>query len=294
MAFEIGGLIGHDGVADRVGFVEGVVGEVVDVIINLLGSILWDAVGHAPLDVPLRIAVDERLPLLLDLLGLFFRDGTAHHVCAAQRVPGQLLEDHHDLFLVDDAAVGDRQNRFQAGMQVADLAGIQFAGDEPWDGIHGARAIEGDDSGQVLDGLRLHLNTDAGHAGGFHLENAGGAAAIEHFKGLRVVVRQLGQLEVRFPPLDELLGVVQHSQVAQAQEVHLQQTQLLQGGHHILGHHALIIPSQRYIVVHRQSGDDHTGGVLGGVAGHPLDRTGGVDQVMDARVVLVLLPKGFR
>ena len=126
VAFEIGGLIGHDGVADRVGFVEGVVGEVVDVIINLLGSILWDAIGHAPLDVPLRIAVDERLPLLLDLLGLFFRDGTAHHVCAAQRVPGQLLEDHHDLFLVDDAAVGDRQDGFQAGMQVADLAGIRI------------------------------------------------------------------------------------------------------------------------------------------------------------------------
>ena len=294
MAFEIGGLVGHDGVADCVGFVEGVVGKVVDVVINLFCDVLRDAVGHAPLDVPLRVAVDERLPLLLDLLGLLLGDGTAHHVSAAQGVASQLLEDHHDLFLVDDTAVGDGQDGFQAGMQVAYLAGVQLAGDEPWDGVHGAGAVEGDDRGQILDGFRLHLDTDAGHAGGFHLEDAGGAAAAQHFKGLRVVVRQLGQLEVRLPPLDELFGVVQNSQVAQAQEVHLQQTQLLQGGHHVLGDHALVVPGQGHVVVHRQTGDDHAGGVLGGVARHPLDGTGGVDEVVDAGVVLVLLPEGFR
>ena len=169
-----------------------------------------------------------------------------------------------------------------------------LAGDEPGDGVHGAGAVEGDDSGQILNGLRFHLDADAGHAGGFHLEDAGGAAAIEHFKGLRVVVRQLGQLEVRLPPLDELFGVVQNSQVAQAQEVHLQQAQLLQGGHHILSDHALIVPRQGHVVVHRQPGDDHTGGVLGSVTGHPLDGTSGINEVVDARVVLVLLPEGFR
>ena len=43
---------------------------------------------------------------------------------------------------------------------------------------------------------------------------------------------------------DHLLRVVQHRQVAQAQEVHFQQAQLLQGGHGVLGDHGLVVLGQ--------------------------------------------------
>ncbi|CAN4035212.1 S-layer-like y domain-containing protein, partial [Dysosmobacter welbionis] len=92
------------------GLVERVVGKVVDILIDGLGRLLRDAVCHAARNVPLRIAVEECLPLLLDLGGLFLGDGPAHHVRLPQRVSRQLLEDLDHLLLVDDAPVGDGED----------------------------------------------------------------------------------------------------------------------------------------------------------------------------------------
>ena len=104
---EPSGLIGHDGVAHRVGFVEGVVGEVIDLTIDGLCHALWDAVGHAAGDPPVRIPVEEGRMFPLQILGLLLAHGPAHHVRLPQGVPRQLLENLHHLLLIDDAAVGD-------------------------------------------------------------------------------------------------------------------------------------------------------------------------------------------
>ena len=120
---------------------------------------------------------------------------------------------------------------------IADLAGVVLAGDELGDGIHGAGTVEGDDGGDVLNALGLQSYADAGHAGGFHLEHTVGFAVREHFVGLRVVLRDVIQGEVRLPGLHHFHGIVQHRQVPQAQEVHFQQAQLLQCGHDILADH---------------------------------------------------------
>ena len=47
VALKPGGLVGHNGVADGVGFVEGVVGKVGDLVIDALRHGLGDAVGGA-------------------------------------------------------------------------------------------------------------------------------------------------------------------------------------------------------------------------------------------------------
>ncbi len=117
--------------------------------------------------------------------------------------------------------------------------------------------------------------------------------AVKHLEHRRVVLRDIGELEVRLVLLDHLHRVVQHRQVPQAQEVHLQQAQLFQGGHHVLADHRVIVFGQGHVVHHRPLGDHHAGGVGGGVAGHPLQGPGSVDELFYLLVGLILLPQGL-
>ena len=162
-----------------------------------------------------------------------------------------------------------------------------LTGDELGDRIHGAGTVQGDDGGDVLNALGLQTYADAGHAGGFHLEHTVGFAVREHFVSLRVPLRDVIQGEVRLPGLHHFHGIVQHRQVPQAQEVHFQQAQLFQCGHDILADHGFVIFRQGYIFVHRLPGDDHAGGVGGGVARHSLQRPGGVDELFYLLVGLI-------
>ena len=77
VALEIGGLVGHDGIAHRMGLVEGVVGEVHDFVVNGLGHRLGNAVAHAAGDVLGWVAVDEDLPFRLDDLHFLLGNGPA-------------------------------------------------------------------------------------------------------------------------------------------------------------------------------------------------------------------------
>ena len=287
MALEVRRLVGHHRVADGVGFIEGVVGEVKDLIVNGLRRGLLDAIGDAAGDAPRRVAVDKGVPLLLDLLGLLLADGPAHHVRLSQREAAQLLKNADDLLLIDDAAVGHRQDGDQLGVLVCHQLGVMLAGDKAWDGLHGSRPVQRNDGGDVLDVLGLQPHANAGHAGGFDLEHARRPALRDHLVGLRVVVGDAVQREVRLVPLHHLHRVVQHRQVPQPQKVHFQQAQLLQRGHDILAHHGVVVPRQRHIFVHRPLGDDHASRVGGGVAGHPLQRHGGVDELLYTGVVPV-------
>ena len=80
VAFEVGRLIGHHRIAHGVRLVKGVVGKIVYFIVNGLGRCLRYAACNAAPDASLRIAVDEGVPLLLDLLGLFLGNGASNHI----------------------------------------------------------------------------------------------------------------------------------------------------------------------------------------------------------------------
>ena len=187
VALEPGGLIGHHGVGHGVGLVEGVVGKVIDLVVDGLGHVLRDAVGGAALDVPGRIAVEERAPLLLDILDLLLAHGPSHHIRLTKRIARQLLEDLDDLLLVDDAAVGDVQNGLERRMLIGDQPGIVLAGYEPGYGFHGAGTVQRDNGGDVLNILRLQPQAHTGHAGGLHLEYTGGLALLQHLEHSRIV-----------------------------------------------------------------------------------------------------------
>ena len=261
------------------GLVEGVVGEIVDFLIDGLGGLLRNPIGHTACNAPLLVTVDECVLLLLNLGGLLFGDGPAHHVRLAQRVAAQLLEDLDDLLLIDDAAVGDGQNRLQGRVLISDELGVLLAGDKSGDRIHGTGTVQRDNGGNILDALGLEAHAHAGHAGGFNLEHAGGLAGGDHVKGSLIVLGDILQPEVRLVLLNHLHRVIQHRQVPKTQEVHFQQPQLLQGGHDVLAHHGFVVFRQRHILIHRPLRDDHAGGVGGGVARHPLQRPGGVNEL---------------
>ena len=174
VALEPGGLIGHHGVTHSVGLVEGVVGKIVDFIVDRLGNSGGYSVVLTADNIPLRVPVDKGSPLPLNILHFLFRHGAAHHVGLSQRVTCQLLEDLNDLLLVDDTSIGIGQDGLQGRVLIGNLVRIVFAGNKAWNGIHGARAVEGDDGGDILDILWLEAEAHPGHSRRLHLEHTGG------------------------------------------------------------------------------------------------------------------------
>ena len=160
---EPGGLVDDNGIADRVCLVEGVVGEVVDLVVDVLGSLLRNAVGDTSGNVSFGVAVNESPPLLLDLGPLLLGHGTPDHVGLPQGKTRQLPENLDDLLLIDDAPIRHGEDWLQQRVLVADQAGVVLAGDEPGDGIHGTRAIQGDDGRDVLDVLGLQSHAHPRH-----------------------------------------------------------------------------------------------------------------------------------
>ena len=241
VALEVSRLIGHHGIAHRVGFVEGIVGKIYDLIIDRLGRRLGYPFGNGTADILTGVSIDEDFTLLLNDLQLLLGNGPPDIVCLTHGVTAQVPKNLDNLLLVDNAAVGHLQDRLQQRRFVGDLGGIQLVRDKSRNRVHGAGAVEGHNSGDVFDGAGLHIDAHAGHTGGFHLKNALGLALGEHGEGLRIIVRRPVNSEIRLQQLDLLLRVLDHRQVPQSQKVHFQQTQLLDGGHGVLGDNGIVV-----------------------------------------------------
>ena len=278
MTLHVGGAVGHDGVADGVGLVEGVAGKVQYLVVDAVGHFLADPICQGPGDVPLRVAMDEGHSLCVDDLVLFLAHGPAYHVRLTQGEARQTAEYLYDLLLVDYAAVGDGEYGPEQLVLVAYFLRVGGALQKTGYAVHGAGAVEGDDSGDILNALGLEGDADPGHAGALQLEHAAGVTGGEHLEGLFVLLAHFLYAEVRGVAAHQLHRILQHRQVPQAQEVHLQKPQLLQGGHGVLADHGLVVGGQGHIFVYRLFGDDHAGGVGGGVAGHALQGLGHVDE----------------
>ena len=86
--------------------VKGVVGKIINLLINILGCLFWDPIVDTAADTAFRIAVQKRLFFPLDLSCLFFGNGPANHVRLPQGIAGQFPKNFNDLLLINDAAVG--------------------------------------------------------------------------------------------------------------------------------------------------------------------------------------------
>ena len=269
--------------------IECVVRKIIDVLIDRLRRLRRDAARHAAGDAALRIAVDKCLSLGFDLLRLFLGNGAAHQIRLSERIAGESAEDLNDLLLIDDAAVGDAEDRLERGMQVGHELRVVLAGNEARDGIHGTRTVERDDRGQILDALGLHTRTHARHAAGFQLEYAARPARLQHGVGIRVIVRYRRKCKGLFLFLYQLHRVVQNGEVPKTEKVHLQKSQLLERDHRILADDGVIIARKRHIIHHGVFRNDDAGSVCGGVTRHALERARRVDELFDLFLALVPL-----
>ena len=292
MPLHVGGAVADDGIAHGVGLVEGVAGEVKDLVIDAVGNLLRHAVGHSPGNGAGGIPVDEGDPLGIDDGVLFLAHGAADHVRLAEGEARQLAEDLDDLLLVDDAPVGDLEDRAEQFMLVGDFFRVLGALDKAGDGVHRAGAVEGDDSRDILNAAGPDAGADGCHPRAFQLEDPHRLPLGQHFKGGRVVLWNLLHPEGRLCPAHQAGGILENREVAKAEKVHLQEAQLLQRRHLVLADGDAVIGGEGHILHHRLLGDDHTGGMRGGVAGQALEGAGDVDQLSDRLIPLVELLQG--
>ena len=291
MALEVSGLESHIGVAGRMALVEGVGRKTGHFVVDLVCHLLRDTVGNAPRTfvAGLGAAVHKMFPLGFHDGVLLFAHGAADVICLPEGEARQFPEDLHDLLLIDDAAVGHIQNVRQLRGLVADLVWFVPVAQIGGNGVHGARTVQADQSDNVFKVLGLQAHKHLFHAGGFQLEHALGIALPQHFIGIRVVIVQITDGELRVLLLHRNLRISDDSQGAQPQKVHLQKTQLFDLGHVELGHRQAVICCQRQIVIGGFRRNDHACCVGGGVPGHTLHLQCGVDEFCYLRVGIVEL-----
>jgi len=208
--------------------VEGIVREGDQNVPQRLDGSRAEAVGHhARLEAEV-LGVQHRALLLAHR--------ASEQVGLAEGVARQLLGNLHDLLLIHDQAIGRAQQGLQrlgkARMGVGDLLKLVLA-----QGIVGVRVrthragpVERTDRGDVLEVVGFHQAQQRPHRAAVELEDTQGVAASEQLVGDRVVQGLAQLVEVDLvttvaPDVDQ--GIVQDGEVAQTQEVHLDQAQRL-------------------------------------------------------------------
>ena len=168
-------------------------------------------------------------------------------------------------------------------MLVRDPGAAVLAGDEVGDQLHGAGAVERHDGDHVLEPLGPEPPERVPHAGRLELEHPERLGVGQELVGPGVVEGDRVQVDPLASGLrDQLRRVGEHGEGAEAEEVHLQQAELLDRPHRVardqLGPLGVLV--ERDVAVEGLVGDDHRGGVDGGVARAALERLGDLPQVL--------------
>ena len=279
---EEGGLVGDVAVAVAVALVERVVGEGLDDV-EPGGAQLGAVAGGLA-------TLDELGALLGDELAHLLPTRLPEVVGVGQGVPREALGDPHDPFLVDAQPVGVAEDLLGVGVQVGDLLPAVLAVRVV--GVHVRRhrtgPVQGDEGGDVLELGRRQRPDEGPHGATLQLEHADRVGPTQQFVGGFV-----GQVDVVDVDLDatgapdQLERVGDDVEVAQAQEVHLEQAELLDAVHLVLGddrrlfdrHAGLGLALDRQVLGQRLLGDHHRGGVDAVLASQPLEPLGDVDDL---------------
>ena len=241
VGFEIGGVVGQQGIGGSMGLVEAVAGKGHQEIEDPFGGPCIVSLGGGPLEE-------------LDLLsGHYLRLLLAHRppedVRLTEGKPRHLPGDLHDLLLVHDHPVGLLEDRLELRQRIHDRLAPALGIAELVDELHGSRAVQGVQGDQVRNGFRPGPLEHVLHPLTLELEHAGAAPLAEEAEGLGIVLRDPTGLEMDAAPLEQPEGVLDDRQGLEAEEVHLHQPQILEVVHGVLGgnHSCLRVPVQGHV-----------------------------------------------
>ena len=277
------------------------------------GCILRDASGNTAGDIFFRIAVYKVAALLFHDRLLLFTHGPADQVAPSQSIAAQVPDNGHDLLLIDNTAIGRGQDRFQLWTVIGDMVRVVLAFNIFGDKVHGPRPVQGDSRDDVLQAAGLQLLHKGLHARAFQLEDAFRMACAQRSQDCLIIIvngfhtqRTAGGIlqdrlsghpgfSRRISAARGLYGTVGHPhrvlddrQGPQAQKVHFQKSQLLDGGHGELGGHGTVLgPGQGDQVLRRFRTDHDAGRVDRAVAGQSLQTPGHVDQFVHPFILFI-------
>ena len=282
-----------DRVARRVGFIKTISAEFQDMLEDLLGFFLAHAFGDGPF---------QKLGLhLRDHFTLLFTDRLDEFVGAAQLDPTELIENLHDLFLVDHDSIGLFQNFIHDRMHLRHLLTAVLAVAIARDQFHRPRSIQRVGGDEIFQTVRLHLHQKILHAAGFKLKDAARFTPAE--KGQHLFIGKVDFLDIDAPffierrflligrPFDrpffprfafEVDRARDAGKGSQAQKVHLQQAAFLGDRPFKLRQHvAVTVAIEGHDVIERLIGDDHTRRMATGVTAKPFQPFGNVNHLLD-------------
>ena len=237
--------------------------------------------------------VDELGLHRLHEVALLLAHRLAQLVGLGHREAREVGRDAHDLLLVDHDPVGVAEDRLEVRVVVGDLLEAVLAVREGEVHVHRQRprAVQRQQGRDVLEAGRLELAHQRLHAGRVELEHAQRVAGRQHLVGGRVVhVAEEGRVvEVDLDPAvvgDVAFGVGDDGEVAQPEEVHLQQADGLARPHLVLGDDLAVVGAQqRDGLGQRLGADDDRGGVDAVLALQALEGLGGLEHVAVGRVL---------
>ena len=160
------------------------------------------------------------------------------------------------------------------------------------DRIHRARPVQGYARDYVLEAGRPEVFHEIRHAPALELEHSLGVAVGDQPVYLRIVEAEL--CPVYFDTVvffDHAKSVSYDREVAEPQEIHLQKTELLNGGHVELRRHALVGRIKRHVVVERHLRDHYACSMRGRVSRKAFERHRKIEHLLHERLVLVSVPE---
>ena len=261
-------------------FVEAVLGKLLQQVEDFVGLFGRDAIG-------LLAAFDEADALFGHLFSILFPHGTAEKVRLTEGVAGEQVGGLLHLLLIDQNAVGFGRDLFQQRMRVLDGLAAPFPLDVVRDELHGAWAVERQDSDDFFDPVGTELFAGIHHAARFHLEDGDGLGAFQEFEGFGVVEWHGGDFKVGEALVDVALGLVNHRKGFESQEIHLQHAQVSERSHGELGDNfSFVTTRQGDEGIERTVADDDACGVDPGAAGEALQEGGVLPEFLGIAVRL--------
>ena len=154
------------------GLIEAVFGKLFERQKDFLGLLRLDIIG--------RLSTrDEDVALLLHFLADLLAHRAAEHIGAAKGVASDHAGGFHDLFLVDEDAIGFLGDLLKERVGVLDVVGVLLALNVVRDELHRSWTIERNECDDFVDGRDVKLPAERLHTAGFELEDADRLGVVE-------------------------------------------------------------------------------------------------------------------